>query len=50
MVVFLLLLLNLMVLQEISCPVLLVVGRNRGSNPDRGLIMAFKTIATMSDR
>uniref|UniRef100_A0A6N2N8E1 TFIIB-type domain-containing protein n=1 Tax=Salix viminalis TaxID=40686 RepID=A0A6N2N8E1_SALVM len=25
-------------------------GMNRGSNPDRGLIMAFKTIATMSDR
>ncbi|KAB5519522.1 hypothetical protein DKX38_023841 [Salix brachista] len=24
--------------------------QNRGSNPDRGLIMAFKTIATMSDR
>ncbi|CAB4316994.1 unnamed protein product [Prunus armeniaca] len=24
--------------------------QNRGSNPDRGLILAFKTIATMSDR
>ncbi|CAH1418420.1 unnamed protein product [Lactuca virosa] len=24
--------------------------QNRGSNPDRSLIMAFKTIATMSDR
>ncbi|CAN1124683.1 Transcription initiation factor IIB-2 [Linum perenne] len=24
--------------------------QNRGSNPDRGLIQAFKTIATMSDR
>jgi ribosomal protein S27E len=24
--------------------------QNRGSNPDRGLITAFKTIATMSDR
>ncbi|OIW12154.1 hypothetical protein TanjilG_28562 [Lupinus angustifolius] len=24
--------------------------QNRGSNPDRGLIVAFKTIATMSDR
>ncbi|KAJ7976752.1 Transcription initiation factor IIB [Quillaja saponaria] len=24
--------------------------QNRGSNPDRGLIMAFNTIATMSDR
>ncbi|KAJ6363451.1 hypothetical protein OIU78_003595 [Salix suchowensis] len=24
--------------------------QNRGSNPDRGLIMAFKTIATMSER
>jgi transcription initiation factor TFIIB len=24
--------------------------QNRGANPDRGLIMAFKTIATMSDR
>lgn len=28
------------------------IGRwqNRGSNPDRGLILAFKTIATMSER
>lgn len=24
--------------------------QNRGSNPDRSLILAFKTIATMSDR
>jgi len=24
--------------------------QNRGSNPDRGLIVAFKSIATMSDR
>lgn len=24
--------------------------QNRGSNPDRGLIVAFKTIATMADR